>query len=133
MLNANLKLLRRSAVLSAASLLNLVAIRRPTTCHLNPPVQGCSERVCHVSWRDLTDKLTDEKCQKALHEAVVHSVMTGKGPGQHTTKHPAPGSCGPKKGQGQLRKKKRPAKKGGQPFKQGHLASKGGRKSDVNS
>ena len=53
----------------------------------------------------------DEKRQKALHEAVVRSVKTGKVPGQHKTKHPASGSGGRKNGQGQFRKKK-PAKKG---------------------
>ena len=63
---------------------------------------------------------------------VICSVKTGKAPGEHKTKHPAPGSGGPKKSQSQFRKKEKPAKKGGQPLKQGGSASKEGGKSDAN-
>ena len=73
-----------------------------------------------------SDKVTEEKQQKALHEAVVRLVKPGKAPGQHKMQHPAP----EKKGQGQYRKKKT-AKKGGQPFKQGNPGPKSGRKSDA--
>ena len=63
---------------------------------------------------------------------VVCSVKTGKVSGQHKTKHPASRSGGPNMGQGQYRKKKKSAKKDGQPFKQGNHSSKGGGKSDTN-
>ena len=73
-----------------------------------------------------SDKLTVEKRQKALHEVVVCLVKTGKAPAQHKLNHLAQTGSGPKHAKkGQFRKKKRPVKNGGQPFKQGQ--------SDVNA
>ena len=78
--------------------------------------------------------MADEKRQKSLHEAMVHTVKPGQVPGQFKSKHQAQKGGGPKKDQGHYKKKKRPAKKGdhgGQAFKQAHPASKGGGKSDA--
>ena len=127
-MDANLKLIRCNAMLSSASLLSSVG-KEAYHLPLEPTSSGLFvEGLLHLLER--SDKLTEEKRQKALHEAVVCSVKPGKAPGQHKTKHPAPGN-GPKKGQCPYRKKK-PAKKGGQPFKQGNPTAKRGRKSDAN-
>ena len=100
---------------------------RPTICHWNPPVlvwygDGLS------SLLERCDRLMAEKWQQFLHEAVIRSVKTGKAPSQHRAKQTATGK-GPKKGP--HKKRKRPAKKGGQPFKQGLPAPKDGGKSDA--
>ena len=125
-LDANLKLLRHNDVLSAASLSNTVA-KEAYHLPLEPTSSGLfGEGLSRLLER--SDKLTVEKRQKAFHKAVVRSVKIDKMPAQHKAKHPAPGS-GQKKGQ--FRKKKRPAKKGGQPFKKGQPISKGCRKWDA--
>ena len=125
-----LKLLCRSAVLSSASLPNTVA---KEAYHL--PFEPSSSRLFGEGLSVLlerSDKMKEDKRQKTLHEAVIHSVKPRKGPGQHRVKHNALQGGGPKKDHGQYRKKKNHAKKGGHAFKQAHPACKGGGKSDVN-
>ena len=56
-----------------------------------------------------SDKIAEEKRQKALRGAVVCIVKPGKGLGQHEAKHNAQKGGGPKEDQG---RKKKHAKKG---------------------
>ena len=75
-LDANLKLLGRNAVLSAASLPNTVA-KEAYHLPLEPTNSGLfGEGLAHLLER--SDKLTDEKHQKALHKAVICSVKTAR-------------------------------------------------------
>ena len=84
-MDVNLKLIRRNAVLSSAFLQNSVA-KETYNLPLEPASSGLfGEGLSRLLER--SDKLTDEKQQKALYEVVVHSVKTGKDPGQHKTKH----------------------------------------------
>ena len=130
-MDANIKLVRRNAVLKATSLPDTLA---KEAYHL--PLDPAGSELFGPGLPDILergDKLVEEKRSKALHEAAVKSVKTGKQPSQYKpNKHATPGGGGaPKKGHQQQNRKKKPyTKKGGQPPKYTGNSSTGGGKAE---
>ena len=92
---ANIKLIRRNSVLKASSLLESLA-KGAYHLPLDPAGSGLFETGL-VDILTKGDKLVEEKRSRALHDAAVRTVKTGKPAGQHRPKQATPGG-GPQKG-----------------------------------
>ena len=130
-LDANKKLIGRRSVLSASSLSAGLA---KEAYHLPlEPASSCLFGKGLLPILEKSDRMTDEKRQRTLHEAALRSVKPNKSVGQHKAKQ-ATQSSGPKKGaqKQHVKKKKQFVKKGGQPSSYKHDSStKGGGKTDT--
>ena len=130
-LDANIKLIRRHSVLSASS---LPAALTKEAYHL--PLEPASSSLFGEGLLPIlekSDRMTEEKRQRALHKAALQSVKINKSVGQQKAKQATHGSE-PKKGaqKQHTKKKKQFVKKGGQPSSYKHDSStKGGGKTDA--